>query len=82
MVGREHGEVALLSEYKRADKQFNGCLKSMGDPPRKRKLHPAALYEMFERHSQCVKTQEGKCPLLVFTTQLCEEINEYFNGNE
>jgi hypothetical protein len=76
VVGSEHREVALLSEHKRADKHFNGCFKAMGDLPRKRKVHPAALYEMFERHSQCVKTQEGKCPLLVFTTQLCEEINE------
>jgi hypothetical protein len=54
----------------------------MGDLPKKRTITPAALYEMFERHSQCVKNQEGKCPLLVFTTQLCEEINEYFNGEE
>ncbi len=71
-----------MSRYRRPDRHFNDCLQAMGDLPKKRTITPAALYEMFERHSQCVKNQEGKCPLLVFTTQLCEEINEYFNGEE
>jgi hypothetical protein len=48
----------------------------------KRELTPAALYELFERHSQCVFDQSGKCPLLVFTQQMCWEINEFFNGEE
>jgi hypothetical protein len=48
----------------------------------KRELTPAALYELFERHSQCVFEQSGKCPLLVLTQQMCEEINEFFNGEE
>jgi hypothetical protein len=36
----------------------------------KRELTLAALYELFERHSQCVLDQSGKCPLLVFTQQM------------
>jgi hypothetical protein len=50
----------------------------MSEP--KWELTPAALYELFERHSQCVLDQSGKCPLLVFTQQMCWEINEFFNG--
>ena len=50
----------------------------MSEP--KRELTPAALYELFERHSQCVFAQSGKCPLLVFTQQMCWEINDFFNG--
>ena len=46
----------------------------------KRELTPAALYELFERNSQCVLDRKGKCPLLVFTEQMCWEINEFFNG--
>jgi hypothetical protein len=48
----------------------------------KRELTPAALYELFERHSQCVLDRNGKCPLLVFTEQMCWEINEFFNGKK
>jgi hypothetical protein len=48
----------------------------------KRELTPAALYELFERHSQCVFDQSGKCPLLVFAQQMCWEINEFFNREE
>jgi hypothetical protein len=48
----------------------------------KRELTPAALYELFERHSQCVMDHQGRCPLLVFTEQMCWEINEFFNGQE
>jgi hypothetical protein len=44
----------------------------------KRAINPAAVYEMFTRHSQCVLNQTGRCPLLVFTEQLCEELNEFF----
>jgi len=58
-------------------------MKAMSPEPAvapKRELTPAALYELFERHSQCVFDQNGKCPLLVFTRQMCWEINEFFNG--
>ncbi len=41
-------------------------------------ISPAAVYEMFTRNSQCVLSQTGRCPLLVFTKQLCEELNEFF----
>jgi hypothetical protein len=45
-------------------------------PPKK--ITPAAVYETFTRNSQCVFNQTGRCPLLVFTKQLCEELNEFF----
>lgn len=44
-----------------------------------RLITPAALYEMFTRNSQCVLNRTGRCPLLVFTKQFCEELNEFFN---
>jgi hypothetical protein len=58
----------------------NPDTKSQKQP--KRELTPAALYELFERHFQCVLDQSGKCPLLVFTRQMCDELNEFFNGEE
>jgi hypothetical protein len=48
----------------------------------KREITSAALYELFERHSQCVLDQTGKCPLLVFSEQMCWAINDFFNGEE
>ena len=33
---------------------------------------------MFTRNSQCVLNQTDWSPLLVFTEQLCEELNEFF----
>ncbi len=39
---------------------------------------PAVVYETITRNSQCVLNQRGRCPLLVFTKQLCEELNEFF----
>jgi hypothetical protein len=41
-------------------------------------ITPAAAYEMVTRNSQCVLNQTGRCPLLVFSHQLCEELNEFF----
>jgi hypothetical protein len=49
------------------------------DPVRPKIITPAALYEMFTRNSQCVLNETGRCPLLVFTKQLCEELNSFFN---
>jgi hypothetical protein len=40
-------------------------------------ITPAAVYEMVTRNSQCVLNQTSRCPLLVFTKQLCEELNEF-----
>jgi hypothetical protein len=45
--------------------------------PRKT-ITPAMVYEMITRNSQCVLNQTGRCPLLVFSQQLCEELNEFF----
>jgi hypothetical protein len=56
------------------------CLGRPGDGPvRPKIITPAGLYEMFTRNSQCVLNQTGRCPLLVFTKQLCEELNSFFN---
>jgi hypothetical protein len=44
-------------------------------------ITPAAIYEMITRHSQCVLNQTGRCPLLVFSEQLCEELNEFFQND-
>lgn len=44
----------------------------------KKTINTAAVYEMITRNSQCVLNHTGRCPLLVFTKQLCEELNEFF----
>ena len=49
--------------------------------PQKR-ITDAQAVEMVWRHSQCVRSQTGMCPLLVFGRQLAEEINEFFKGDE
>ena len=62
--------------YRRRDKMFDACLQALTEKPR-RKLEPRFLYAMFEANSQCILVAKGKCPLLVFTNQLCDAINEY-----
>ena len=47
-----------------------------------RRITDAQVVEMVWRHSQCVLSQRGKCPLLVFGRQLAEEINEFFAQEE
>jgi hypothetical protein len=47
-------------------------------PTPRKVITPAAIYEMIRRNSQCVLNQTGRCPLLVFTKQLCEELNSFF----
>jgi hypothetical protein len=51
---------------------------SQDRPVPRKMITPAAVYEMFTRNSQCVLNQKGRCPLLVFTKQICEELNEFF----
>jgi len=41
-------------------------------------ITPSTLYEMITRNSQCVLNHTGRCPLLVFSQQLSEELNEFF----
>ena len=69
--------AGILGDFPAAQVRHGGILKTP-----KPELTPAALYELFERHSQCVLDQSGKCPLLVFTRQMCDELNEFFNGEE
>ena len=49
--------------------------------PQKKITDPQAV-EMVWRHSQCVRNQTGRCPLLIFGRQLAEEINEFFGEEE
>jgi hypothetical protein len=46
--------------------------------PSRKQITNAQAVEMVWRHSQCVRKQTGRCPLLVFGRQLAEEINEFF----
>jgi hypothetical protein len=43
-----------------------------------KKITDAQAVEMVWRHSQCVLNETGRCPLLIFGTQLADEINEFF----
>lgn len=47
-------------------------------PTPRKMITPAAVYEMLTRNSQCVLNQTGRCPLLVFSQQFCEELNSFF----
>jgi hypothetical protein len=47
-------------------------------PVPRKTITPAAAYEIFTRNSQCVLNQTGRCPLLVFSQQFCEELNSFF----
>jgi hypothetical protein len=47
-----------------------------------KKITDAQAVEMVWRHSQCVRNQSGKCPLLVFGRQLADEVNSYFHEEE
>ena len=49
--------------------------------PRKQ-ITDAQAVELMWRHSQCVRNQTGRCPLLVFGRQLAEEINAFFAEEE
>jgi hypothetical protein len=70
-----------VSKYRRPNKDFQDCVAALRKKPR-RKLEPRLLYAMFEANSQCILNAKGKCPLLVFTNQLCDEINEYMFGED
>jgi len=65
-----------LSQHKRPDQHFKDYVTAPTEKPR-RKLEPRVLYALFEANSQCILNAKGKCPLLVFTSQLCDAINEY-----
>jgi hypothetical protein len=47
-------------------------------PTPRKVITEAAVYEMLTRNSQCVLNQTGRCPLLVFSQQFCEELNSFF----
>jgi hypothetical protein len=48
----------------------------------RKQITEAQVVEMVWRHSQCIRNQTGRCPLLVFGRQLAEEINEFFAEEE
>jgi hypothetical protein len=48
----------------------------------RQQIADAQVVEMVWRHSQCVRNQSGRCPLLIFGGQLAEEVNAYFNEEE
>ena len=70
-----------MSRYHRPGTHFQDCVAALSEKPR-RKLEPRVLYAMFEANSQCILNAKGRCPLLVFTNQLCDAINEYMFGEE
>ena len=70
-----------MSQYRRKLRITSDKLSSPS-PKAKHEITPAALYELFESNSQCVKAQEGRCPLLVFTVQFAEAINQFFSDED
>lgn len=39
-------------------------------------MTPELLGELIRIHTQCVHDQQGRCPLTIFLTPLCWEINQ------
>ena len=54
---------------------------SQDHPVPRKMITPAAVYEMITRDSQCVLSQMGKCPQLVFSQQFCEELNSFLQAD-
>ena len=46
------------------------------------KITAAECVELVWANSQCVSTQNGTCPLLIFGRQLADELNEFFHGDD
>jgi hypothetical protein len=46
------------------------------------KITDAECVELVWANSQCVKTQNGACSLLIFGKQLADELNEFVNGDD
>lgn len=63
-------------------KLANAILSLGGNQDRtvpKKRISPAAVEEMFFRQAQCI---HSKCPLLLFSKQLAEELNAYFEEEQ
>jgi len=64
-------------------RKLANAILSLGDnldrPLPKRRITPAVVEEMFFRQAQC---NHPKCPLLLFSDQLAEELNAYFGKEE
>jgi len=58
--------------------QILSLANDKGRSTARRKITPQSVHEMVARNSQCVYERAGKCPLLVFSEQLAEEINLFF----
>ena len=70
-----------MSRYRRLDKHFQDCVAALSEKPR-RKITERDAVELVWQHSQCIHTQRGKCPLLIFGKQLAEALNDYFWSDE
>ncbi|PYT65323.1 MAG: hypothetical protein DMG39_29520 [Acidobacteria bacterium] len=46
------------------------------------RITDAEVTEIVWANSQCVKTQNGTCPLLIFGRQLSDALNAFFHGGE
>ena len=66
---------ADLRTKKKLAKQILSLANAIDRAMPRKKITPHAVYEMVARNSQCVYDRAGKCPLLVFSEQLAEEIN-------
>lgn len=64
-----------------ADRQSSQPVKAKPKP----KITDAAVCEIFFRHSQCVFAQKGArhpCPMPLFSKQIADELNEFFEGDD
>ena len=75
-----------MSSYRRAVRISLGSSNSPSPEAKpQREITDAAVSEIFFRHSQCVFAQKGAkhpCPMLLFSKQIAEELNSYFNDED
>jgi hypothetical protein len=64
-------------DARRKKRLANKFLTLADGKDRTRKISPAAVEEIFFEQVQCVY---HKCPMLLFSKQLAEQLNAYFEG--
>jgi hypothetical protein len=50
--------------------------------PTRKRITDAQIVELVWAHSQCIHTQKGKCPLLIFGKQLADVLNEFYSEED
>jgi hypothetical protein len=61
---------------------IRGLVRGNEKPIRQRQITGAQCVELVWSNSQCIHSQTGKCPLLIFGEQLAKHLNMFFAEDE